>query len=137
MFEIIIVLALVGIIASFGLFVSMDFYRSYVFRSERSVIISTLEKARIQSMTNINQAPHGVHYDGVNKDYVLFEGPTFNQGAATNMIIEGNNSVSVAGFSDVVFEQLSGDANAVSVTLRISFSDELSKVVGYLKPFKI
>src|SRR6185295_16918363 len=60
-------------IAGLGLFITLDFYRSYAFRAERSTIVSTLQKARSQSMDNIDQTRHGVRFQIDPLKYILFE----------------------------------------------------------------
>jgi prepilin-type N-terminal cleavage/methylation domain-containing protein len=116
MIEVLISLAILLVIFSLGLFVSFDFYRSYALRSEKSTIISALQKARNQSLNNINQNKHGVHFD--TNGYTIFEGSTFAGSTNTTLIPMGYN-VSVAGVPfDVVFDQLTGQSTdkTISVT---------------------
>ena len=121
--EVIVVIGLLGLIAAIGLFISFDFYKSYSFRSEKSVVISALQKARGQALANINQSNHGVHYGSgadchlFSKCYVIFEGNTFNAGSDSNNEIQAVSAVSVNWTSDVLFNQLDGAANSVTITL--------------------
>src|ERR1044072_4262622 len=73
--EILITIGLIGLIAALGLFISLNFYKNYSFRSERNVIVSILQKARSQSMDNIDEQRHGVHFfiNGGKLTYLLFE----------------------------------------------------------------
>jgi prepilin-type N-terminal cleavage/methylation domain-containing protein len=108
--EILVVVGIIGLILSMGLITSFDSYRGYTFRSERAVLVSTLEKARSRAMANMFETVHGVCYIAPN--YIIFRGPDCIPGSSTNEIISGNSAVSVAGLSDtdtVVFEQLSGN----------------------------
>ena len=71
--EILITIGIFAVIATIGLIISLDFYRSYAFRSEESTIVSILQKARSQSMDNIDQVRHGVHFQADPLKYILFE----------------------------------------------------------------
>ena len=111
--EIIVVLGIFAILASVGLFVSFDFYRSYAFRSERNIVISILQKARAQALNNINQEPHGVKF--LSNSYVIFQGADYEdllRDTSFDEAIDAANSVAHSGLDEVVFEQLSGDASA-------------------------
>ena len=79
--EVLVVIALGVILATFSLLLGTNFYTSYSFRSDRDILVSALEKARNRSLANINQAPHGVHIDPA--QYVIFEGATYATRDAT------------------------------------------------------
>ena len=96
------------VIMGLGLFLSMDFYRSYAFLTERNMVISILQKARSNAMANINEKPHGVYFEPNN--YVLFEGENY-AASANKIFFESSSAISHSGISEVVFEQLSGKAN--------------------------
>ncbi len=109
--EIVIVIAILAVVFSFGLFISLDFYKNYSFGSEKNVIVSVLQKARSQSLNNINQTKHGVRFD--TNGYALFEGPTFTGSTNTFTIPSGyNTTVSVVPAGDIIFDQLSGTTSA-------------------------
>src|SRR5258706_4507626 len=74
--EIAIVIILLMTIISLGLFISFDFYKNFAFRSEKSTIISILQKARSQSLNNIDEVRHGVHFAASPLTYIVFECPT-------------------------------------------------------------
>jgi prepilin-type N-terminal cleavage/methylation domain-containing protein len=106
--EILVVLGILSVIAMFGYLVTMDFYKSYAFNAERDTIVAILQKARSQSLANINESVHGVHFDPA--QYVVFQGSVYNSGDAFNQVIPSSFSVTHNGVADVVFAQLSGDA---------------------------
>ncbi len=116
--EILVVLGIIVLIATFGLIVSLDVYKSYAFRLERSIIVSTLQKARSQSLNNINQVRHGVRFQTSPLAYVLFECPSGTPqcksytASASDLVILSSYSVSIDSPTlpfDVIFDQLSGD----------------------------
>ena len=109
--EVLVVMGILIFILSLGLFVSFDAYRGYIFRSERSVAVSVLEKARSRAVNNLYEMPHGVCYDDASRAYVIFRGASCILGAANNETIPGSASVGVSGLavlSPVVFEQITG-----------------------------
>ena len=61
--EMLVSMGIIILIAGFGLFLSMDFYRGYLFHYEKDLVISILQKARSQSLANIDEKPHGVYID--------------------------------------------------------------------------
>lgn len=128
--EILISLGVLVIIASLGLFVSFDFYRHSSFQSERSVIVSVLQKARNQSVDNIDQTRHGVHFEVNPVAYVIFEcsqaSPqcTSFVAGSSDLTIAASYGISFANPNlsapfDVVFDQLSGDCVSVLCTTNI------------------
>ncbi len=130
--EIIIAIAILALIASLGLFISMDFFREYSFRSEENTIVSILQKARSQSMDNIDQMRHGVHFQS--GKYVMFECSStctaYPGSSSSDLVINSSYgstiSAPVLPF-DVIFDQLSGDcitSNCSAATLTITANDK-------------
>lgn len=118
--EIIVVVAILGIIAALGLLMSFESFRGASFRSERDTMVSALQKARSDAMANIKQSPWGVHYDASAHTYTIFRGTSYASGASDNAVIDGNPgaTVSPSPLPDVVFTQLSGTTSgAFSATI--------------------
>src|SRR3989338_4178929 len=102
---------LVEIVVVFGLFLSIDFYRSYAFRAERDMLISVLQKARSQALNNIRETPHGVRLE--DDSYILFQGSSYAAADhGFDQVVGAAPSISHTGLSEIVFTQLSGGANA-------------------------
>ncbi len=126
--EILVVIALFSIILWFGLFVGFDFYKNYSFRSEESVIVSVLQKARNQSLNNINQTRHGVHFE--QGQYIIFECPTatpqcdaYSAGPEDNTI-NSSYGISIDNLPfDVIFEQLGGNCANCPITIKASYEN--------------
>jgi prepilin-type N-terminal cleavage/methylation domain-containing protein len=117
--EILVVMGLLAIIGSFALVVNMDAWRGYNFRGNRDLLISVLQRARSQSVSNIclgspcpEGQPHGVAI--LPGKYVIFQGDAYNLSDPLNENIETNNALNYTGstISEVVFQQLSGDVSA-------------------------
>jgi prepilin-type N-terminal cleavage/methylation domain-containing protein len=127
--ELLISIGILGLIVSLGLFISFDYYRKSSFRSEKSVIISVLQKARSLSLNNINQISHGVHFQVRPVKYILFEGDVFDPVAASNQAIEASYDFQILNPTtdfDVVFDQLRGESK--DVTLKISDANAVSEI---------
>src|SRR3989344_5669301 len=128
--EIMIGLGLLVIIISLGLFLSMDLYRSYAFRSEQDTVLSIMHRARTRSLSNINQSPHGVHFEA--DKYVMFEGAVFDPLDTSNEEFQTSGVVSHSPATlDTVFDQLTGNTSSGILVLSgqgrtatISFNSE-------------
>ena len=91
---------------------TMDAYHSYNFKSEQNLVLSLLQKARSQSMSNINQVPHGLHVNQSLHQYTLFQGVDYtHRDTGFDLVYDGSTNYSLSGLSDVIFTQLSGDSN--------------------------
>jgi prepilin-type N-terminal cleavage/methylation domain-containing protein len=112
--ELLISITILVVIFGLGLFISFDFYKNYAFRSEASVIVSILQKARSQSLNNISQTRHGVHFSSP-LQYVIFECAnstctSYTQNPSTDIVINPGYGVVVSNTPfDVVFNQLDGN----------------------------
>ena len=73
--EVLIVIALVGIILSMGMLIGQSSIgRSYVY-AERDTLVSLLTTARAQSLANMNESAHGVYISSTST--TLFEGSSY------------------------------------------------------------
>lgn len=111
--ELLIVVSIITLLAGLTLFVDLNSYRGDAFRAEVSSFGGALQTARADALNNINQARHGVaiHPDGCD-GYVIFEG---NDYAAANRALDvcikaSYGGVTISPSSEVVFDQLSGNA---------------------------
>ena len=107
--EILVLTAIITTFAGMGLFFTLDAYRGSLFRSEVSIIVNLLQKARNQAMNNVGQTPHGVKFES--DEYILFHRDSYLPipSDPTDEVILANPSVvSVTGLSGVVFDQLTG-----------------------------
>jgi len=119
--EMLIAIAILIMIFSFGIFLSINSYKGYIFRSEKSVLLSVLERARSRAINNMFESNHGVCF--VSPNYIIFIGNSCIPGEPTNETISANTSLKISGLSEsspIVFEQLTG-----KITPQISpYSDE-------------
>ena len=109
--ELLVVMALVATMAGLGLFLSADMYRDISFRSDINSIIASAQKARSQSINNIDEKPHGIRLD--TSDYTIFEGSSYaTRDTSKDQTLPANPSFTFSGPTEIVFTQLSGESNA-------------------------
>lgn len=121
--EVIIVIALLTILAQISLSGDISFYRKKTFNEEVDNLYLSFMRTRVTSMHNVcygisctDGKPHGVHIEA--DRYVLFQGNLFShRDVAYDEIVFFPPSVSATSLGDVVFEQLSGNTNAGTITI--------------------
>jgi len=110
--EIVVVIAILGMILVFGLITNLNSFQRDTFRSEQSTLVSILEKARNRSMNNIFGSSHGVCYIAPN--YIIFRGRTncLPTSSVDELIPANTNIANLSNFSTtfptVIFSQLAG-----------------------------
>ena len=113
--ELVIVIGLLTAIVGISMLASIDMYRAHLFRGDRDMLISVLQKARSRAMNNIclgsgcsDGKSHGVHFES--GEYVIFQGTSYSAPDPLNERFSVNDNVVISGLLNVVFSQLSGDA---------------------------
>lgn len=122
--ETLISIGILALLGGLGLVIGIDSYKSSSFRSEKIIIVSTLQKARSRAMNNIDEQKHGVHFQTTpSVKYIIFEGPDYaTRVVSKDQIIDASFGVEISGSTEVVFEQLSGScltcapANEITVS---------------------
>jgi len=110
--EVIIVVAMLSLIATLGLNIGIDVYRSSSLATERDLLISALERARNLAVTNVGGSSHGVYIE--NDQHTIFRGSSFATRDTTyDQTIENASLITATGTVEFVFEQLSGDGLAM------------------------
>ena len=127
MIEVLVVIGMMAMILSVGAVVSINAYKGYVFRSEQSIALSVLERARSRAVSNYFGITHGVCY--IAPHYIIFRGNTCTPNLTTNEIVPGNNSATITGLSSstpIIFNQLTGDISAGPRTIVINETNRTS-----------
>jgi prepilin-type N-terminal cleavage/methylation domain-containing protein len=117
--EVIVVIAILTIVMTLGLFMSLDVYRGYQYRSERGVLVALLERARSHAMANVGQSAWGLCKEG--DYYALFGGSAYSPGAVEESI-PASKAATVLGVPEcsggaVVFAALSGTTTPATITV--------------------
>jgi hypothetical protein len=110
-----IVIALIVLASSLGLSVSLDVYKSYNYQTEKLLVLSLLQKARNESLNNINNSAHGVYFGGGH--YVLFEGINYLSRDVSKDLTFVANNLNVIGTNEIIFSQLSATTTPLTLTL--------------------
>ena len=122
--EIIVVMSLFIAVAGMGLFVSMDSYRGFMFRSERDSVVSLLNKARSQALNNMcfgatcsGGKAHGVHFAA--GQYTIFQGYTYaGRDVASDEVVAARDlAASVTPLTDIVFSPLAATTSSGTFTV--------------------
>ena len=123
-FEVLIVMGIFVLVGGFALFVSMETYRGSNFRSDRDLLVATLQRARAESMNNIclgspcsgnDGKPHGVSFQG--GKYVIFQGSSYvTRDAAVDAAFDASPAFTHPSF-EIVFSQLTGNATPGVINL--------------------
>ena len=117
--EILIVMAIIGFLATFGIIAGLDTYSRYSFNSEIDNAIAMLQKARSEAINNIGEVKHGVYFDNSSPDLILFSGPTYT--GSYEIKIGKNKTVSYSSTcsgNQIIFSQLAGTTTACAVTIQ-------------------
>jgi prepilin-type N-terminal cleavage/methylation domain-containing protein len=131
--ELIIVMALIGIIGSYSLAINLSGSRQSTVINERNQLVTlVLYKIRSEAIANINESDHGVHIDNQNKQYLVFSGNNYDFTNLTNIAIPfGNNKLDVTTNpeTDIIFKAISGDAvSSTTISIRNDKTEALIDV---------
>ena len=121
--EVLVTLGILTAVLALGLFVSLDVYRGYSYRSERSTIVALLTRARSHAMANVGQSAWGVCENAGGGTYLLFRGTGYAAGAFVDEALPVAPAGQVAGIpacapgAGVVFSALWGTTTPVTITV--------------------
>ena len=106
--EILIVVGIIAILASFSFSVGLNFYKSQQLETQAQEILQTLRRAQSKAMAIELDSPFGVYFDNVNKKYILFKGDSYSPGEPYNEEFDLPAIITLSGLSEVVFLKLEG-----------------------------
>lgn len=113
--EILVVIAITGIILSFGMTLDIDTVKSDNFLAERATIVSILERARSHAIANLFDTNHGVCY--IEPNYIVFKGnictTTDSELIPANTNIASNPQTTFP--EKITFERLSGRTSETTI----------------------
>ncbi len=106
--EMLLVIGLFSLIAGLGVFFGVDYYQRSALAAERDLLVSALQNARAQSLSNLNGAAHGVYL--ANNSLIIFEGQ--NYASATDIeALPNNPGITHTGPSEITFDALNAKTN--------------------------
>ena len=132
--ELVMVLALIGVIASFSAAMSLSSLSKSAVTQERDLFVTLLLRgARAASLANIGGTAHGVQIDNANHQYILFDGTDPNAASANKRFIPyTNNAITInknPPGDTIVFEQLSGNVTSGDGTLTVSNGNTSQSII--------
>jgi prepilin-type N-terminal cleavage/methylation domain-containing protein len=111
--EVLIVLGVVGVIASIGTIFSMgSVSRSYTL-SERDLLVGLLTQTRAKALANVHESAHSLHI--ATSTYVLYEGTIFSVSNSTNKHIPRVSKATLTGLDTTTFLPLTADVASSGV----------------------
>lgn len=128
--EILLTIALFSVVIAFTISTDVAGYLRFTIREERDVLVSLLQKARMEAVNNVHMTAHGVaiqphEHPG---EYVLFEGEPYDNPSrdrSSDRIVPYREGLDISEV-EIVFEQLSGTILNVPGELEIIISDPQS-----------
>lgn len=132
--ELIIVIAILGVLVTTIVPSFLKFRQSSVLNTETQELVTIINRARLLSVSSKNDQQFGVHLEA--GQVVLFQGTTYSAGAVTNEPHIWNSSLTLAtivvngGGPDVVFQKVTGATNQnATTTLLITGTTASSTVI--------
>lgn len=128
--EVLIVIAITGILATITFTTFTNVYRTHALDKTRTTAISILEQARSNSMASKNSQRFGVHF--ATTTITLFQGNSYTAGSSTNSVFTVSPYVLLSdidlngGGNEVVFGRLIGTTTHYG-TLTYTLSTDTSK----------
>jgi prepilin-type N-terminal cleavage/methylation domain-containing protein len=111
--ELIISSAIITIVMSVGIPVTLQFVRSYGLQSERDTVLVLLEWARDQSMANHLQTSHGILV--TSNQFIGFVGTSYaTRNPTFDLIYPRNSKITVTGGTETIFAPLSATTTNTS-----------------------
>jgi prepilin-type N-terminal cleavage/methylation domain-containing protein len=101
--EILMVLAVVGILLAIVLPQFSKIKENQILKSTVGDVLSTISKARSQTLASLNSSEYGVHFQS--DQVIIFKGTSYSAGASTNVVTSVSAPVSI---SNVTFGGVSG-----------------------------
>jgi len=108
-----VAIAIIAGLFTVGSFIDMGVINRRSISAEQLALVSILQKARNQAMSNIDHIEHGVHIDP--DAYTLFEGTNYSPISLTNEIITKSGKTTISGLNDIYFAQLSGEPSTTGL----------------------
>lgn len=116
-----VAIAIIAGLFALGSFIDISVINHRSISSEQATLVSVLQKARNESINNINAIQHGVHID--TSAYTLFEGTNYISTNSSNQTIAKSSMTDISNINsndftapyDIIFSQLSGEPSVIGV----------------------
>lgn len=116
LFEIIIVLSFIVIVAIVAIPASLNFLKQQNLNTTTSNVLATLRQARSQAVSQKNDSSFGVKF--LSNSYVLFQGSSYAaRTTSQDLLFTIPGTVSISGISEIVFTKRTGLPNTTGTIL--------------------
>ena len=128
--EIMIVIAILGIIAVLVINPFTGFRNSQTLSGTTEEILSALQQARVKTLTAEGGSQYGVHFS--NNQVVVFTGVTYNASSPSNQNISLNSILTISsidltgGGADIIFQKLTG-ATSQNGTVVVRLNSDMTQ----------
>lgn len=125
--EVLIVVGLIGLIATLGVLIGFDSITRSSLGGERDFLVSFIVGARARALANVDESPQGIYID--ENSVILFEGSEYNPADPNNRISERNSSILISpNPTEIVFEQLSANVTSGAGVFTLSSDEKTAEV---------
>jgi len=105
--ELLIVIGIIAILASFSFLFGLDFYKSQQLESQTQTILQTLRRAQSKAMSVELDSSFGVYF--TDQNYILFKGNSYaERDPQCDEVFDLPEIINVSGLSEVVFLKFEG-----------------------------
>ena len=132
--ELLMVIAILGILYAIIVPSFLDFRRNSILNTETLQVVTLINKARLSSISSKGDIQYGVHFEATK--VVLFNGVTYSPTAITNEVHVFNTVLTLSpivvngGGGDTVFQKITGATTQnATTTLRVVGSATASSTV--------
>lgn len=115
-FELLMVMGLLGFLLVFSVPIGLGYYRTVVLDEAAEGLLSSVRRARRQAMVQKNDSAFGVRF--FTDRYVLFQGSSYvGRNPTFDEIIFLPTGITKSGVNSIVFLEIDGTANSGTLTL--------------------
>lgn len=132
LWEILLAMAIIAILAVTVLPGFAKIRKIQILKSTTEEIVSTIGKARSQTLASLNSSSYGVHFE--TNRVIIFMGTSFLSDEVSNQVIDLISPATISNINlsnlgtDIYFNRLSGLPNTTG-TITVSIPDITSKVI--------
>lgn len=132
--ELVIVMALLGVLLSLGSITLLNSYRKPVQRNMQDILIADVRAEQMNAMTT--DSYYGIHFETTT--YTLFKGGTYSVNDSSNFVVNLDEGYKFTGItlpsSQIIFSPYSGDINGwIAGSDAVSIEDSSNTIVATLK----
>jgi len=137
--EILIVVSIIGILVSVVLPSFSKMKADQALKNSVEDIISTMDKARSQTLSSLNASSYGLHFQS--DKVIIFTGVTFNAQSSSNEIVNTTSPVTITNVTlggssgttgDIYFNRLNGSPSKTGTNTITVANSSTSKIITIL-----